>query len=100
MPDRESCEVVSTFLVAEYIKGKVTGMRDSRQVDFFHKVVEDAANLYVKEYLNHGFQMLCSTMSTEFEAIETDETGVFELSHFGSRCFAHVDPNVFFGTPC
>ena len=47
-PDEASCGIVSTFLVAEQIKSKMTRECDPRQVNSVHKGFEGTANLLVK----------------------------------------------------
>ena len=48
VPNEASCRIVNTFVVAEYIKSKMTRERDHSQVNFIDEGLECAANLFVK----------------------------------------------------
>ena len=51
VPGEASFRIVSTFLVSEYIKSKMTRERDLDQVNFIDEGFEGAANLLVKSKL-------------------------------------------------
>ena len=46
--DGASCGIVNAFLVAEYVKSKMTRECDLGQVNFIDEGFEGAANLFVK----------------------------------------------------
>ena len=50
VPDEASCKTVTTFLVAEYVKSKMTRECNLGQVGFNDKGYKDAANLPVKQF--------------------------------------------------
>ena len=69
---RPSCRFVNTFLVAEYIKSKMTRERDLSQVNFIDKGFESAANLLVQYQFHQGISTCCvQKLSSELEVVET-----------------------------
>ena len=52
VPNVASCRIVSTFLVAEYIKSNMTKERDLRQVNFIDNGFESASRFYPNQRLS------------------------------------------------
>ena len=62
VPNIASCRIVNTFLVAKYVKSKMTRERDLSQVNFIDQGFESAANLLVKYQFHQRIpHVVCKT---------------------------------------
>ena len=76
--DDASCRIVNNFLVAEYIKSKMTRERDLGQVNFIDERFEGAANLLVLQ--RRIPQVVRETYPGARGVVETHEVWAFHGS--------------------